>query len=234
MGDAQKPGDIVAGHDGGGPGLPAHEVIYRQLRRLILFGDLAPGEPVTIQGLTARLGAGMTPVREAIRRLTAEGALEFQGNRRVCVPVLTPAHIDELIVARQWLDPYLAELAAPRADQGAVAELRRTDARLDAAIARGDLRGYLECNYRFHRLLYDLSGAPILASLADGLWLRFGPSLRVVCGRLGTSNLPDRHKDVIAALEQRDAGAAAKAVRADVVQGMEQVRKALIAAHPIG
>ena len=68
--------------------LPTHELIYRQLRDQVLFGDLAPGQAVTIQGLTDSLGAGMTPVREAIRRLIAEGALEFQGNRRVCVPLL--------------------------------------------------------------------------------------------------------------------------------------------------
>ena len=58
---------------GAEPRQPAHERIYRQLRDLVLYGDLAPGQAVTIQGLTARLGAGMTPVREAIRRLIAEG-----------------------------------------------------------------------------------------------------------------------------------------------------------------
>ena len=72
----------------GRAGLPAHEVVYRDLRDLVLFGDLAPGEPVTIQGLVTRLGVGMTPVREALRRLTAEGALESLGNRRIQVPVL--------------------------------------------------------------------------------------------------------------------------------------------------
>ena len=92
------------GNGGGENRLPAHELIYRQLRDLVLFGDLAPGQAVTIQGLTDRLGAGMTPVREAIRRMIAEGALEFQGNRRVSVPLLCASGISELIVARQWLD----------------------------------------------------------------------------------------------------------------------------------
>lgn len=69
-------------------GPPAHQQVYGRLRAKVLFGDLAPGQPVTIKGLVDDLGAGMTPVREALRRLTAEGALEFQGNRRICVPVL--------------------------------------------------------------------------------------------------------------------------------------------------
>ena len=207
--------------------LPAHEVIYRQLRQLVLFGDLAPGQAVTIQGLTYRLGAGMTPVREAIRRLIAEGALEFQGNRRVCVPLLSADNISELIYARQWLEPHLTLRATERISLDGLADLTALDARLDAAIVKGDLRAYLELNYRFHKAIHDSADAPILAVLADGLWLRFGPSLRVVCGRMGTQNLPDKHKDMLDAMHARDAEAAAKAIREDVIQGMEQVRRSL-------
>ena len=207
--------------------LPAHEVIYRQLRALVLFGDLAPGQPVTIQGLTERLGAGMTPVREAIRRLTAEGALEFQGNRRVVVPVLTPDNISELILARQWLDPHLTLRATERATLEDLDHLTRLDQALDTAIGQGDLRAYLELNYAFHSYTYAIADAPILADLAEGLWLRFGPSMRVVCGRMGTQNLPDKHKDMLDAMHARDAEAAARAIREDVIQGMEQVRQSL-------
>ena len=208
-------------------GLPAHEVIYRQLRVQVLFGDLAPGQAVTIQGLSERLGAGMTPVREAIRRLIAEGALEFQGNRRVSVPLLTADNISELIYARQWLDPYLTLRATERASLGDLDHLAALDDDLDRAITRGDLRAYLELNYRFHKRLYEIADAPILADLADGLWLRFGPSLRVVCGRMGTQSLPDKHKAMLAAMHARDAEAAARAIREDVIQGMEQVRHSL-------
>src|SRR6056297_4167896 len=175
------------------PRLPAHELIYRQLRALVLFGDLAPGQAVTIQGLSERLGAGMTPVREAIRRLIAEGALEFQGNRRVCVPLLNADNISEIIIARQWLDPHLSLRATQRVTPDDLDELTALDTALDQSILAGDLRGYLELNYRFHKRLYELAEAQILANMADGLWLRFGPSLRVVCGRLGTQNLPDKH-----------------------------------------
>ncbi|PKQ13327.1 MAG: GntR family transcriptional regulator [Alphaproteobacteria bacterium HGW-Alphaproteobacteria-1] len=207
--------------------LPAHETIYRQLRDLVLFGDLAPGQAVTIQGLCDRLGAGMTPVREALRRLIAEGALEFQGNRRVSVPLLDAGHVGELIFARQWLDPHLAERATARANAADLRALTAIDDDLDRAILRGDMRGYLELNYRFHRRIYEIADAPILADVADGLWLRFGPSLRVVCGRVGTQGLPDKHKDLLEAMRARNGEAAAQAIRADVVQGMELVRQSL-------
>ncbi len=207
--------------------LPAHELIYRQLRNLVLFGDLAPGQAVTIQGLTDRLEAGMTPVREAIRRLISEGALEFQGNRRVSVPVLTADNISELILARQWLDPHLTLRATERASLDDLDVLTALDEDLDNAISAGDLRAYLELNYRFHQHIYTIADAPILADLADGLWLRFGPSLRVVCGRMGTQSLPDKHKAMLEAMHARDAETAARAIREDVIQGMEQVRHAL-------
>lgn len=209
---------------------PAHQQVYRQLRELILFGEIAPGQAVTIQGLVAQLDAGMTPVREAIRRLTAEGALEFQGNRRVSVPQLNAENINELIFARQAIEPQLTVLATQRATATDIAELTSIDDLLDDAIVSGDVRAYLEQNYRFHSKLYSIAKAPILTELVDGLWLRYGPSLRVVCGRVGTQNLPDQHKETMIAMRAGDADAAARAIREDVIQGMEQMRQALVAA----
>lgn len=206
-------------------GLPAHELIYRQLREQILFGEIAPGEAVTIQGLCTRLGAGMTPVREAIRRLIAEGALRFQGNRRVTVPTLSAANVDEIIFARHWLEGSLAERATHRMTTASLARLSQIDARVDAAITRGELHAYLRHNYLFHAEIYRLADAPILSDLAEGLWLRFGPSLRVMIGRVGTQNQPDKHKDLLACLRAGDPEGAARAVREDMLQGMEQIRR---------
>jgi DNA-binding GntR family transcriptional regulator len=209
--------------------LPTHEVVYRRIREMVLFGELAPGQPVTIQGLAGDLGAGMTPVREAIRRLTAEGALEFQGNRRVCVPVLTLSQLDELAFARQSIEPRLAYLAARQATPEDIAHLEAVDEALNRAIERGDVRGYLQHNHRFHEDLYALAQARILASLAGMLLLRVGPSLRVVCGRFGTYGLPDRHRDALDAMRAGDADAVARAIAEDLQQGIEQVRQSLLA-----
>jgi len=208
-------------------GVPAHERVYRQLRDEVLFGDLVPGDAVTIQGLVARLGAGMTPVREALRRLTAEGALEFQGNRRICVPVLDAAALNEVTYARLALEPELAARACARIEIARIAALSQVDAALDAALAAGDLRGYLMRNHRFHAMLFEQAQAPVLTELAVGLWLRFGPSLRAVLTSAGPPDLPDRHKDLLSALAARDAQAAAQAIRQDIAQGMEAIAAAL-------
>ncbi len=209
------------------PIMPAHAQVYLRLRDMVLYGDLTPGQAVTIQGLTKSLSAGMTPVREAIRRLTSQGALEFQGNRRVSVPLLTAADIDEIIVAREWLDPFLTRRAMAHVTGSDIAALTRLDQSLDGAIRQGDLRGYLHLNHQFHLAIYRLARSPILADLAEGLWLRFGPSMRVLCGRIGTQNLPDNHKQTLNAMQTGDTDAAAAAIAADVRQGMDQLRASL-------
>ena len=207
--------------------VPTHEITYCRLRDMILFGQLAPGQPVTIQGLTAILDAGMTPVREAIRKLTAEGALELQGNRRVSVPQLTGSQLDEIAFARLTIEPKLAHMAARRLETKDINELAQIDADIDQPLSTGYVQSYLLGNYRFHVTLYERAGAPILLSIVHSLWLRFGPSLRVVCGRYGTSNLPDRHSEALAAMRAGDAAALAEAVKEDIAQGIEQVRLSL-------
>ena len=207
--------------------LPAHETVYQKLRAQILFGELAPGQAVTIQGLTESLGAGMTPVREAIRRLISDGALMFQGNRRVSVPQLRPEDIDELSFVRKSIESELARRAALRVTPEQISRLEVIDIALDKAIETGDVAGYLVQNYSFHSELYAYAQAPILSDLADRLWLRFGPSLRVVCGRLGTQSFPDRHKDILDALRRQDPEMAALAMERDVCQGMEHVVEGL-------
>ena len=203
--------------------LPEHETTYRRLREMVLFGVLAPGQKVTIQGIAGALQAGMTPVREAIRRLTAEGALELHENRRVSVPRLRPAQLDEIIFARRMLEPQLARMALDRMRPWDIDRLAAIDRSLDAALEAEDVQGYLESNYRFHFALYDLAEAPILLSLTQSLWLRFAPSLRVVIdseGKIG----PDRHRDALAAMEAGDGAALASAIEADVLQGLDRVR----------
>ena len=108
-----------------------------------------------------------------------------------------------------------------------LAKLIQIDTALNDAISRGNIGDYLTQNYRFHNEVYRCADAPIMAESVDRLWLLFGPSLRVVCGRFGTLNLPDKHADLLAAFGANDAAAAATAMVEDVAQGMRQIQTSL-------
>lgn len=207
--------------------IPSHEVTYARLRDMILFGHLAPGAPVTIQGLIADLGAGMTPVREAIRRLTAEGALLPQGNRRVSVPQMSAAMLDQVAFARLAIEPNLAARAAGRLTPSAIDRLEAIDAKVNRAIEAGNLPDYLAANHAFHFALYEAADAPVLLDLARSLWLRAGPSLRAVIDRFGREAAPDLHREALSAMRSGDARALAHAIERDIQQGVDHVRQAL-------
>lgn len=207
--------------------IPSHEVTYARLRDMILYGHLAPGAPVTIQGLIGDLGAGMTPVREAIRRLTAEGALLPQGNRRVAVPQLSAEMLAQVAFARLAIEPKLAELAAGRLTAAQIDRLEAIDARVNRAIDDGNLPDYLAANHAFHFALYEAAEAPVLLDLARSLWLRAGPSLRAVMARYGRETAPDLHREALVAMRAGDARALAAAIERDIQQGVDHVRQAL-------
>ena len=71
----------------------------------------------------------------------------------------------------------------------------------------------------------QLADAPILMRTAQSLWLQIGPSLRVVCGRYGTTNLPDKHLEILQAFLDGDAEAAADALQEDLKQGVVLMRQ---------
>ena len=126
--------------------MPEHQAVYEALRDRILMGRFSPGQPMTIQGLAEMLGAGMTPVREAIRRLTSESALETLGNRRVIVPCLTQQQLDDIYFLRLKIEPELAARAVKNATKQYIKELSEIDKDVNVAIDAGSGHGHRDGN----------------------------------------------------------------------------------------
>ena len=120
-----------------------------------------------------------------------------------------------------------ADLAARRMSDKCLSDLVALDQEIDRAIASGNVERYLEYNYRFHFSLYEQADAPVLSKLSQSLWLQSGPALRIVCGRFGTANLPDKHDEALTALREGDPARAAQAIGDDIRQGIGQVRLTL-------
>jgi len=201
-------------------GATAHERVYKHLRRRILHGEMAPGEHLTLRGVAGELGVSMTPAREAVRRLAAEGALAISASGRVSAPVLTPQRIEELASIRALLEPELAARALPRAHFSLIERLKRMNDEIDRHLASGDAAAYVRGNLEFHRTLYLRAHAPAMLALAETVWLQTGPSMRALYARIGMGRVADYHAKAIAALAAGDEAGLRLAIRADVRQGL--------------
>ncbi len=201
-------------------GETVQEFVFRRLRHAIMTGRFPPGQAVTIRGLAAMLGVSAMPIREAMRRLVAERALDLLDNRRARVPEMTPPRFDALFAARILLECEAARQALPHIKPGDLADLRRLDQTADEVFSRGDTERTIEANFNFHRHLYSLAPSDALTPLIEIIWLQIGPFMRAALSGATVYNRADRHAEALAAIEARDADALGRAIEADVRDGI--------------
>lgn len=207
---------------------PLHDQVYARLRHALVTGRFVPGRAVTLRGLAEELGVSSMPVREALRRLSAERALDVSLTRRVQVPTMSRERFDELMTARQLLEGEAAGRALAFVDKARLAEMRGADASIDRALASGDVEGYMDGNHRFHFLLYTAGPSQVLVPLIETLWLQFGPFMRSVYGRVGTASLVDQHERAMDAIARGDEAGLRAAIVADIRDGMTLIGTALL------
>ncbi|WP_207538775.1 GntR family transcriptional regulator [Sabulicella rubraurantiaca] len=193
---------------------------YEKLRKALTTGELRPGERLNGRDLAMRLGTSLTPVREALLQLTAEGALEMQAGRYFTVPMLTRAAYLELRELRMAMEGMGAERAAERITQSGLNRLAQVHEKLMQAKAKEDFTAALRWNEEFHLLLAGAAGMPRLLKLVEGLWSQSGPFLNYLFDSAGAT-VPDPHPHVLVlkALRERDGVAAATAIRRDILEG---------------
>lgn len=197
-----------------------HAGIYDDLRRRMITGQIMPGADLSTRGLALELGVSQMPVRDALSRLAAEGAIAIRSKRKIEVPPMTPDRFTDLLDCRLLLEPAAAVLALPRIGPELLESLRATDAAMDRAIEDGDVLGYMQANADFHFGIYGANGRPTLNRAIEALWLQFGPYMRVVYGNYGTTTLIDQHRVALDAIAAGNAAALRDAIAADIRDGM--------------
>ena len=205
------------------PNAPAHERLYRSLRQQVMHGELPPGLAITIRGLAAQHGVSMTPAREAVRRLAAEGALTMSVSGRVSTPELTPERIEELASIRALIEPEMASRALPRAHFALIDRLAAINALNQDAVMRHDAVAYVRTNLEFHRTLYLRAQAPAMLAICETVWLQLGPTMRALYDKLRRRDMPQHHRMILAALRAGDDPGLRLAVRTDVTQGLRHL-----------
>lgn len=201
----------------------AHDRVYRGLRARIMHGEILPGQAMTLRGIGKEFDVSMTPARESIRRLIAEGALQMSQSGRVSTPELSQDRIEELAALRSLLEVELASRALPRAHMALIERLQRINAMISAAIDEHDAVTYIRTNLEFHRTLYLRAQAPAMLAMAETVWLQLGPSMRKLYGRMQRKEPPHGHKLILAALKSGDEPGLRLAVRSDVTQGLKML-----------
>jgi DNA-binding GntR family transcriptional regulator len=145
----------------------AVEKAYGALLGRIQRGELASGAFLVETELARALGVSRTPIREAIRRLAADGLVLTEGRRRATVREFSEDQVEELYEIRARLESYAAARAATRLDDAALASLRELASAMEACVAAGNdaaTARFADLNDRFHQQILDGAQATHLAA----------------------------------------------------------------------
>ena len=191
--------------------------VYRDLRELLMAGQVAPGEKLNPRAIAGALGTSAMPVREALRRLMAEQAVEFLPNTAIRVPVMTAARFREVRAIRITLEGMATEAASGSITPAELAAARRhAQAFLDAPDDAPE--AIIRANKDLHFAVYRAAGMPVLLQMIEALWTQVGPVLNLDI-RSGSERIRGRvarrhHAGMLDALAQGD-GVAARAALVD-------------------
>jgi DNA-binding GntR family transcriptional regulator len=198
------------------------EVALQVLRQRIQSGQLRPGQRLRVEELAGELEMSPTPIREALRVLQADGAIDYRAHHGIVVAETSVEEIREIYRLRKLLEPLAVELAVPRLDAAGLDALERIHGQGADDPSRG--RALADQNSAWHWAVYDATGSPLLNDFVRRLWEAFPwRTMWALPGQPETSQ--HEHERVMAAIRRGDAEQAAERMAQHVASG----EKALLA-----
>ena len=216
--------------------------IQERLRDDIISGHLKFGERLRIDSLAARYGVSHMPVREALRVLNGEGLIVVENHRGARVRPIHPGFVEDLFDIRSAMETMLARRAAERRTQAHIEQLKAAEARLESLVEAGRIAEIPPVNREFHVIINDAAGNPGAMQMVDGQWLL----VAALWQRYGNPEerfhgVVEDHRQLIRAIERRDATAAAALMGAhiekakqDLLERMAQASEEMAAAGAAG
>ena len=198
------------------------------LREGIISGQFARGARLKQAEIAVTLGLSITPVREALKLLEAEGYVTGRSHHGVTVAPFDPTASAEILDLRVALEDRLTRAAIPLLTDADIAGLHAIQADFEAAVAKGERARVRGINYRFHRLLYATAKRPQTLHFVQILWARYPFDL--------INSLEDRvtravheHRALMQCVAARDVEGASSAMRAHLTSGWEELQPSLTA-----
>jgi DNA-binding GntR family transcriptional regulator len=162
------------------PAQTKQERVYEALRERILSGAYGPGYRIVIDTLAEEFAVSALPVREAIRRLEAEGLVVYRPNAGAHVAPADPELFEEELTVLAVLEGYATALAAPRLGRKGVRLLSEITDRMVEAMERLDALEFGRLNHEFHAVIYEHCPNPVLVSLLQDVARRLDAIRRTV------------------------------------------------------
>lgn len=212
-----RPQSVVPRFDPVDPGLdePVERQVYRSLRRGMMQGRVSPDMVLTGRSLAGHMGLSVQPVRDALKRLEADGVIVGRPQSGFHLPGMTAAEYWETIEIRTRLEGLAGRLAAENATPDLIARLTALNA---AMRDQSDPPGYLAANFAFHFAIYAEARRATLLSLIENFWVRIGPALHHHHPtHQGTRGAFAKHDRIIMSLAAADGAGVEAAIVDDLV-----------------
>lgn len=209
--------------------------VHRALRMAILSGNYAPEELLNERHLAAQLGVSTTPVKEALRRLEAEGLVVTRPRRGV-VSLFSQSWAEEMILARAALESMIARQAASRITPAGVATLQATVASMRRATDEANSADLVELNETLHEQIHQISQCDYLGRLIERQRL-YDDGIRRVIHSDPTERAKafQEHSTIAALICEGNSDAAEKAMRDHVLRSGERYLELVFASsRPTG
>jgi DNA-binding GntR family transcriptional regulator len=190
--------------------------VYKQLSDLILNGEIAPGQLITIQTLAAAFGVSAMPVREALQRLIAARVLTVVSGRTIGVPPLTEARLMDLRRVRLEIEALAGQWATPNIGEAHLKRLDNLIAEMNKAARAGDRKQYVRLNRNFHFTIYDAAGSDALLAIIENLWLQISPYFHLLHASGNYLKANEQHGLIRDALRRRDPKGVRAGLRTDI------------------
>lgn len=195
---------------------PLEQQVYRSIRDALIGGRVAADVGLSVRSLAETLGVSAAPVRDALKRLEADGVLFARPRSGFSTRPLDAAEYADLLDVRLRLEPHAAALAARRARPDDLAAIAAAHEGYSRALAEGAEGTRIAAhNQRFHFAIYRAAQNPVLLDLISNLWVRLGP----VLARVTPDLIPgghDHHALALDAIREGRADIAAQAIDEDL------------------
>ena len=188
---------------------PLREIVYEELKRQIMVGEIAPGTRMMEVDLADEMGVSRTPVREAIRKLEKEGLVTIEPRRGAYASDISAKDMVDVLEVRQDLEGMAAGLAAQKIAEGDILQLKDMTRRYKEAVEAGDIEEIIKQDEDFHKFIVGLSDNKTLikmVSQVQELALRFRYIYYDDFSRF--KNQPLEHQEIVEAIMSGDANSA--------------------------